>query len=114
MSDQPHILVLCGRNKRRSRTAECIFKQDSRFHIRSAGLSTKSGRIVTEKDLRWADLVFVMVPEQREKLGVHFRQVDLPPVEVLHIEDEYEFMDEELVDRLKDRINQTLKHHYNL
>ncbi|GJM63063.1 hypothetical protein PEDI_36150 [Persicobacter diffluens] len=35
----PHILVVCGRNKKRSLTAEAIYKNDDRFFIRSVGLS---------------------------------------------------------------------------
>ena len=48
---RPNILVVCGRNKRRSRTAEHIFKNDSRFNIRSVGLSPKSDRKISEKDI---------------------------------------------------------------
>ena len=60
MTDRPNLLVVCGRNKKRSRTAEHIFKTDERFNIRSVGLSPKSERKITEQDLNWADLVFVM------------------------------------------------------
>jgi predicted protein tyrosine phosphatase len=58
MTGRPNILVVCGRNKKRSRTAEYIFKNDNRFNVRSAGLSTKSDRKISENDLNWADLVF--------------------------------------------------------
>ena len=114
MTERPNILVVCGRNKKRSRTAEHIFKNDNRFSIRSAGLSEKSARVLTENDLNWADLVFVMETGHRAKLSGQFRHLDLPPIEVLNIEDEYEFMDEELVDMLSDRINSALKYVYKL
>jgi len=114
MIKRPNVLVLCGRNKKRNRTAEYIFKNDNRFSIRSAGLSTKSGRLVTENDIHWADIVFVMEPEHRSKLIGHFKHLNLPQIEVLDIEDEYEFLDEELIERLSDRINQTLKLIYNV
>mgnify|MGYP003577356118 FL=1 len=109
MSDRPNILVVCGRNKKRSRTAEHLFKNDSRFAIRSAGLSPKSDRKLTEQDLAWADLVYVMENDQRSKIQDLYRHMELPPVEVLHIEDDYEFMDDELVQLLQDRINRSLK-----
>lgn len=99
MTERPNILVVCGRNKNRSRTAEHIFKNDDRFSIRSTGLSEKSGRLVTENDLNWADMVLVMETGHRAKLSGQFRHLDLPPIEVLNIEDENEFMDEELVER---------------
>ena len=42
MTERPNILVVCGRNKKRSRTAEYIFKNDDRFNIRSAPFSAES------------------------------------------------------------------------
>ena len=53
MIDRPNILVVCGRNKKRSKTAEYIFKNDNRFNVRSAGLSPKSDRKISENDLHW-------------------------------------------------------------
>lgn len=59
MQQKPNILVVCGKNKRRSRTAEYIFKNDSRFNIRSVGLSPKSERVINEKDMEWSDYVLL-------------------------------------------------------
>ena len=109
MTHRPNILVVCGRNKKRSRTAEHLFKNVNRFSIRSAGLSPKSDRKLTEQDLAWADLVYVMESDQRNKIQDLYRNLDLPTIEVLHIEDDYEFMDEELVQMLQDRMNRSLK-----
>ena len=114
MPNRPNILVVCGRNKKRSRTAEYIFKNDSRFSIRSAGLSPKSNRQISEKDFNWADIVFVMEAGQRARILGVYRHLDLPTIEVLDIEDEYEFMDDDLVQMLSDKINGTLKTVYNL
>jgi protein-tyrosine phosphatase len=97
---RPNILVICGKNKRRSRTAEYIFKNDDRFNIRSAGVSPKSERKLSEKDLNWADIVFVMESEQKKKIEEIFSQLFLPLIENIDIPDEYEFMDEELIDML--------------
>ena len=114
MTERPNLLVVCGKNKKRSRTAEYIFKNDSRFNIRSVGLSPKSERKISENDLNWADLVFVMEPAQRGKIWGLYRHLQLPTIEVLNIEDNYEFMDEELIQMLTDRINDTLKIVYKL
>ena len=114
MTERPNILVVCGRNKRRSRTAEYIFKNDDRFNIRSAGLSPKSDRKLSENDLKWADLIFVMETGYRGQIWGLYRHLDLPNIEVLEIPDEYEFMDEELVEILKDRINDTLRIVYKI
>ncbi len=109
MSYKPNILVVCGRNKRRSRTAEHLFKNDDRFHIRSAGLSPQSDRKISETDLQWADTIFVMEPEHRRKLSALYPQFGLSRVEVLDIADEYEFMEEELVETLQVKVNEYLK-----
>ena len=114
MTERPNILVVCGRNKRRSRTAEYIFKNDNRFNIRSAGLSPKSDRKISEKDLNWADLVLVMETRQRAKVRELYLNLELPDIEMLNISDDYEFMDEELVLLLTERINEILKLTYEI
>jgi protein-tyrosine phosphatase len=106
ITNRPNILVVCGKNKKRSRTAEYIFKNDNRFNIRSAGVSPKSERKITENDLNWADIVLVMETEHKGKIKTIFSNVLLPQIKVLDIPDEYEFMDEELVEILTDKIYQ--------
>ena len=114
MTERPNILVVCGRNKKRSRTAEYIFKNDDRFNIRSAGLSPKSDRKISENDLNWANLIFVMETGQRAKIWSQYRHLELPTIEVLSIPDNYEFINEELVELLSDRINDKLKIVYKI
>jgi protein-tyrosine phosphatase len=114
MRQKPNVLVVCGRNKKRSRTAEYIFKNDNRFHLRSAGLSPKSERRISENDLKWANLIFVMEIRQKKRIFEMYRQMELPRVEVLNIADEYEFMNEKLVELLDERINETLKNIYGI
>lgn len=114
MTEKPNILVVCGRNKKRSRTAEHIFKNDNRFNIRSAGLSPKSDRKISENDLKWADLIFVMETGHRAKLWGMYKHLELPAIEVLYIEDDYDFLDEELIELLTDKINDTLRIVYKI
>ncbi|HEY4196369.1 MAG TPA: protein tyrosine phosphatase [Mucilaginibacter sp.] len=114
MTERPNILIICGRNKRRSRTAEFIFKNDDRFNIRSAGLSPKSDRKISENDLNWAGLAMVMENNQRTKLKEMYEHLQLPKIEVLHIADDYEFMDDELVQLLNDRVNAIVLANYNI
>ncbi len=106
MNNRPNILVVCGRNKRRSRTAEFIFKNDSRFNIRSVGLSPSSDRKISEKDLLWADLVLVMENNQKSKLQTLYPQVKIKNLGILQIPDDYEFMQPDLVEMLTERINE--------
>ncbi len=114
MTIRPNILVVCAKNKKRSRTAEFIFKNDDRFNIRSAGLSPKSDRKISENDLNWADLVFVMESEQRTKIRDLYKHIELSKIEILNIADDYEFMNEELVEMLTERINDSLRIIYNI
>ncbi|MCE4564954.1 protein-tyrosine-phosphatase [Maribellus sp. CM-23] len=114
MTNRPNILVVCGRNKKRSRTAESIFKNDNRFAIRSAGLSPQSDRKISEKDLNWADLIFVMETKQRARIWGLYKYLEIPPIEILEIPDDYEFMDNELIELLTDRINDALKIVYKI
>jgi len=114
MTIRPNILVVCGRNKKRSRTAEHIYKNDNRFSIRSAGLSQSSDRKINDNDIVWADLIFVMETNHRSKIRILYNNLELPKIIILHIPDEYEFMNEELVDMLSLRINETLNSEFSI
>ena len=105
MTPQPHLLFLCGKNQRRSPTAEALFRSDRRVAVRSAGVSEKSRRRVTESDLRWADLVLVMERKHAARLRAAFPHCDdLAPIASLDVPDEYDFMAPELVELLRDAI----------
>jgi len=114
MTVRPNILVVCGKNKKRSRTAEYIFKNDARFAIRSVGLSPKSNRKISEQDLNWSDLIVVMEKEQRSKIQELYAFLELPAIEVFDIPDDYEFMDDELVDLLTDKINEAVLRNFQI
>ena len=90
------ILFVCSLNQWRSPTAEYLYRRDSRFQVRSAGVRVGAKRRVSGKDLTWADQVFVMDREQKQWITSSFRDLDLPPITVLDIPDEYEYMDPRL------------------
>lgn len=105
-----NVLFVCGRNKRRSPTAERIFAHDPRMQVRSAGLGDTSARRVTEADMRWANLVLAMERKHVKRLQVAFRHIDeLPPIENLDVPDEYIFMQRELIEVLKDHVAAALE-----
>lgn len=114
MKSRPNILVVCGKNKKRSRTAEFIFKNDSRFAIRSVGVSPQSERKISENDLQWANLILVMENKYREKILELYGQKYFEKIGILEIPDEYEFMDEELVELLNEKINDVISEQFNL
>jgi predicted protein tyrosine phosphatase len=112
--DSPKVLVVCGKNKRRSKTAEKIFCNDQRIRIVSAGLSEKSTRKLTVSDIENADIIVVMEHEHKLRIRAMYRSTTIAPIEVLGIEDIYEYMDNELIELLQSGINSILKTHFDL
>ena len=100
------ILVVCGQNKWRSPTAETIYRHDSRCEVRSAGLSKHSPHFLTRADLVWADLLLYMEKEHLEKIVKKFPDIILPRAINLDIPDEYRYMDPELVEILREKIEE--------
>lgn len=98
---RPHLLFVCGRNKRRSPTAERLYRRDPRVAVRSAGVSAQSPHQISAADLAWADLVLVMEPEYGAWIRQRFRSGRLPRIVVLDIPDDYDAMAPELVAALQ-------------
>lgn len=102
-------LFVCSRNQWRSPTAERVFRDDPRLSVRSAGLSPRSPRQLRANDLAWADVVFVMESEHRQRIRGEFQEaLGDTPLHVLDIPDDYQFMDAELVELLQDRVEDRL------
>lgn len=78
--------------------------------MQSAGLSPKSPSQINESKISWSDAIFVMEDEHKSRIVKQFRQLDLPPIYVLHIEDEYEYMQPELIELLEGSIPDILKY----
>ena len=99
------ILFVCGKNRRRSSTAEDLFAGMDGIEVSSAGTSPESPCPVSGDLLEWADWVFVMESAQKRLLSVRF--VDMlkgKKVVCLNIPDNYEYMQPELIDRLRSRV----------
>ena len=101
-----NLLFVCSRNRWRSPTAQSIYRDDPRFDVRSCGVSPAAKRTLTGADLVWADIVFVMEKQHLKRmLARHAEALGEMPVNVLDIPDEYESMDPELIDLIKDRVD---------
>ncbi len=99
------ILFICARNQWRSPTAEAVYRDDPRLQVASAGLSASARRRVTEKLLRWADLVLVMEHAHHQRLREAFGEVlQEVRVEVLDIPDDFQFMEPALIDLIRERV----------
>ena len=99
--NKPKILFVCGKNKWRSPTAQNIYRNDPRIEVKSAGVSGKSPHPISNSDLLWADLVLIMESKYKSRILGLFRDIRLPPIKSLDIPDEYEYMDEELIEIIK-------------
>jgi len=107
------ILFVCGRNKRRSPTAEKIYKGDRRIVARSAGTADTSKHRITAGDLAWADLVLVMQRKYAARIKVTFKDIDpLPPMASLDIGDDYIFMDPGLINALRSSVEEAVENYY--
>ena len=97
-----NVLFVCSRNKWRSRTAETIFKDNHKHEFRSAGTENDARIKINQKLVQWADLIFVMEKRHKQKLQDKFDQIlNSKRITILDIEDNYQYMDEELIETLK-------------
>lgn len=102
MIESRNILFICSRNQWRSPTAEALYRDFAQLNVRSAGTSAKAKRRLSLKDIRWADLIVVMEETHRQRIRAEFRdEVRYKTIEVLEIEDRYQFMDPELVEEIR-------------
>ena len=98
-----NFLFICSRNKWRSPTAEKIWQRSPHVNTRSAGTSPNAKRVVSVKDIEWADVIFVMEKKHKNRLRAKFtRLLDHKDIVVLDVPDDYGFMDQELVELLED------------
>lgn len=102
-----NILFLCTANLHRSRTAEDYFKSVKNSHIfKSAGLSEKyctkyGSSLCTFELLDWAEKIYVMETFHAERIAEYADKHYLAKVEILHIDDIYQYMQPELLEKLK-------------
>lgn len=103
------VLFVCGRNRRRSPTAELLFKDHPGVEVHSAGLSSDADNPLALDMVEWADIICVMEEVHRRKLAQQFGSA-LRRVRVvsLDIPDRYAFMDSELQLLLRERFARVL------
>ncbi|WP_447640867.1 MULTISPECIES: low molecular weight protein tyrosine phosphatase family protein [Chitinophagaceae] len=95
-------LFVCSRNNWRSPTAETIYKSRQGISVKSAGTEPSAKIRVSSKLVLWADLIFVMEKKHKLRLMDMFSvEVKNKKIIILDIEDEYEYMNPELIDMIK-------------
>jgi predicted protein tyrosine phosphatase len=99
------ILFICGKNRRRSSSAEEIFSGMDGIEVSSAGTSVEAECQVSADLLEWADRVFVMEQSQRRYLNAHFaHSLKDKKIVCLNIPDKYCYMQPELVTVLRAKV----------
>jgi len=107
MDRRLRILFVCAMNKERSVTAERMYRNDARLEVRSAGVRSEANRRVSEADLKWADVVFVMEREHKQWITMRFEDLELPRIDV---PDDFEVMDSQLQETLKSLLDPEIEH----
>ncbi|MEO1608306.1 MAG: protein tyrosine phosphatase [Pseudomonadota bacterium] len=105
MGDIPiNVLFVCSRNQWRSPTAEHVWRNEPGINVRSAGTASSARRRIGLADVQWSDLILVMEEKHKSRIKAEFRQAAAHKrIEVLDIPDEYGFLDEELIEILREK-----------
>ena len=100
------MLFVCGRNRRRSPSAERIFSSYPDIEVASAGLNPEAEEVISAELVDWAELIFVMDKNQQRKLTQRFRPLlKNKRVVCLDIPDEYAYMEPALVCLLQRKVS---------
>ena len=106
-NERTKILFVCSRNRRRSLTAETIFKSQSAWEVRSAGTEENARIKVTAGHIGWADIIVVMEKRHKERLRQKYaEELASKPCVCLFISDDYEFMDPTLIEILREKMRE--------
>jgi predicted protein tyrosine phosphatase len=109
VTSREKLLFICSRNKWRSPTAAALFKNSDLYVAKSAGTSDKARVKITAGVINWADRIFVM--EKRHAAIIQQNYPDLianRSIITLHISDDYQYMDPELIEILEARLAEYL------
>ncbi len=105
-----NVLFICSRNQWRSPTAEQIWRKHPALSVRSGGTSLNARHPVSENDVSWAQVIFVMEEKHKSRLIAEYRRLlENKPIHVLDIPDEYKYMDAELVELLRESVASILE-----
>jgi predicted protein tyrosine phosphatase len=104
-----NLLFICTINRMRSCTAETVYGTNPAFKVKSAGIAPTAPTQITPELLRWADKVFVMENLHRAFITEKFPDIDLTrKLIVLGIPDFYYYMEPELIDLIRAKVDPLL------
>lgn len=102
--NEKNILFVCAHNQTRSVAGEGLLKGEKGYKVQSRALWQGTPRKLTKQDGKWADEVYVMMPEQiRDAV-----EIGVPPekVKALFVPDIYEFCEKDLLLSIKSQLEQ--------
>lgn len=105
MTSKPvKLLFVCSRNRWRSPTAEAVLNQVDGVTAISAGINHDAETPLSGDLIEWADRIYVMETAHKKKIEREYATLlKRKPVRNLAIPDNYRFMDEALVTRIRAR-----------
>jgi predicted protein tyrosine phosphatase len=105
VTSRQKVLFVCARNRIRSYTAEKMFAGSPLYDVKSRGVARDARIKLSESDLRWADVVFVMEKNHKNRIAEDFRSaIAGKPVVCLFIDDIYEPMEPALIGELRQKL----------
>jgi predicted protein tyrosine phosphatase len=113
-SKMPNVLFVCSGNSERSPSAEKLFQNfDGKWQTKSAGTAPSPGRNpLTQALVDWADMILAMQPEHTQHIHAGFK-CEIDKVNVLGIDDIYDYGDSDLVRELKRKVTPVLRSYWN-
>jgi predicted protein tyrosine phosphatase len=109
-----HVLFVCGKNRRRSPTAEAIFSDTEGIEVSSAGTAADADCPVSGDLLEWADDIVVMEQRYAKQLRQKFpAALKGKRLINLNIPDRFEWMQIELVGQLQEKASRWLQQNFS-
>ncbi len=100
------LLFVCSRNRFRSLTAERLMEGVIGYEVRSAGTQPDARIVITEGHIGWADIVFLMEKSHFNRIRLKYPDsLEGKRVVVLNIPDDYQYMQPELLDELRSKLD---------
>jgi predicted protein tyrosine phosphatase len=105
-----NLLFICGKNKLRSPTAEAVFSSWEGIETDSAGINADADTVVSQEQIQWSDIIFVMEDSHRIKLTRKFSsELKDKHVVCLNIPDKFQYMQPDLIRMLEVKVGKYLK-----
>jgi predicted protein tyrosine phosphatase len=105
ITSRKKVLFVCAQNKIRSLTAEKMFAGSQLCDVKSRGVANDARVKLTESDIGWADVIFVMEKNHKNRIAKDFRSaITGMKIVCLFIDDVYDPMEAELIAVLRQKL----------